>query len=81
MAYNLITCDRNQSYLLPPSINDWLEDGHLARFIGDVVDEVDLSAFYARRREDGGAEPPSTPGSWSPCCSTATATARGARAR
>ncbi|MBW3591779.1 MAG: transposase, partial [Actinobacteria bacterium] len=53
MAYNLIACDRDQHFLLPPSINDWLEQDHLARFIVDVVDEMDLSAFYARRREDG----------------------------
>lgn len=53
MAYNLIACDRDQHYLLPPSINEWLEEDHLARFIVDVVDEMDLSAFYARRREDG----------------------------
>lgn len=53
MAYNLIACDRDQHFLLPPSINDWLEEDHLARFLVDVVDEMDLSAFYARRREDG----------------------------
>jgi transposase len=53
VAYNLIACDRDQHYLLPPSINDWLEEGHLARFLVDVVDEMDLSAFYGRRREDG----------------------------
>lgn len=53
MAYNLIACDRNQHYLLPPSIHDWLEVDHLARFLVDVVDEMDLSAFFARRREDG----------------------------
>lgn len=45
MAYNLIACHRDQHYLLPPSINEWLEDDHLARFIVDVVDEMDLSAF------------------------------------
>jgi hypothetical protein len=53
VAYNLIACDRAQHYLLPPSIDDWLEEDHLARFVIDVVDEMDLSAFYARRREDG----------------------------
>jgi transposase len=53
VTYNLIACDRDQHYLLPPSINDWLGEGHLARFLVDVVDELDLGAFYARRREDG----------------------------
>ncbi|CAN5823004.1 hypothetical protein BH23ACT11_BH23ACT11_26610 [soil metagenome] len=53
MAYNFIGCDREQSYLLPPSIKDWLPEDHLAWFILDVVGEMDLSGFYARRREDG----------------------------
>ncbi len=53
MTYNLIACDREQHFLLPPSINDWLPEDHLVRFIVDVVDEMDLTSFYARRREDG----------------------------
>ncbi len=53
MAYNLISRDRNQPFLLPPSLDDWLPQDHLARFIVDVVDRLDLAAFYRRRREDG----------------------------
>lgn len=53
MAYNFVACDRDQHYLMPPSINEWLPKDHLARFILDVVDEMDLSAFYARHRDDG----------------------------
>lgn len=53
MAYNLIPCDRQQPFLLPPSLEDWLPEDHLARFVLDVVDELDLGAFYRRRREDG----------------------------
>lgn len=53
MAYNLIACDRNQQFLLPPSVDDWLPQGHLARFVVEVVDQLDLAAFYRRRREDG----------------------------
>ena len=37
-----------QSFLLPPSPLDWLPEGHLAYFILDVVDELDLSAIEAR---------------------------------
>jgi transposase len=53
MSYNLRMADRDQVYLMPPSITDWLADDHLAFFILDVVDELDLSAFYGAYREDG----------------------------
>lgn len=53
MAYNLIACDRDQQFLLPPSLGDWLPEDHLARFVIDVVGALDLSLFYRRRREDG----------------------------
>jgi transposase len=39
--------------LLPPSLRDWLAADHLAWFVLDVVDELDLSAFLAGYREDG----------------------------
>ena len=39
--------DLNQSLLLPPSLHDWLPENHLARFLVDVVETVDLSAIYA----------------------------------
>ena len=32
----------NQSLLLPPSLHDWLPEGHLGRFIADVTEELDL---------------------------------------
>ena len=44
--------DRQTGYLLPPSVDDWLPEDHLARFIVEVVDELDLSALekaYAGR--------------------------------
>ena len=40
-------CSLDQQFLLPPSLQDWLPEGHLARFIADVVNELDLSAIYA----------------------------------
>jgi transposase len=50
------TCDLHQVFLLPPSLNDWLPEDHLARFIGDLMDELDLSAIYAEygRRDNRG---------------------------
>lgn len=39
--------DPTQQFLFPPSLQDWLPEGHLARFVGDVVDSLDLAALYA----------------------------------
>jgi len=53
VAYNFVPCDRNQPFLMPPSLDEWLPKEHLARFVIAVVEALDLSAFYARRRADG----------------------------
>jgi hypothetical protein len=50
---NFLSCDREQELLLPPSLRDWLAEDHLAWFVLDVVDELDLSTFLAGYREDG----------------------------
>src|SRR5260370_28911586 len=39
--------DLNQTLLLPPSLHDWLPENHLARFLVDVVETLDLSAIHA----------------------------------
>ena len=47
--------DRSTSYLLPPSIDEWLPEGHLARFVVDVVSQLDTSAIencYSGRGSD-----------------------------
>lgn len=47
-------CGLDQLFLLPPSLQDWLPEDHLARFIADVMNELDLSAIYAEYdRKDG----------------------------
>ena len=38
-----ITIDRQSDYLLPPSVEDWLPENHLARVIVEVIDKLDLS--------------------------------------
>lgn len=53
MAINVRSFDREQLFLMPPSVSDWLPDGHLAWFVLDVVSELDLAGFYAGHREDG----------------------------
>lgn len=40
--------DRRQRFLLPPSIDEWVDEGHPARFIADFVDELDLAALGFR---------------------------------
>lgn len=47
-----VTIDRDTSYLLPPSVDEWLPANHLARFVVEVIDQLDLSALtrqYAGR--------------------------------
>ena len=46
--------DLNQLLLLPPSLHDWLPEKHLARFVADVVETLDLSAFYRSYEEKDG---------------------------
>src|SRR3954469_7447849 len=53
MAQNFIACDREQELLLPPSLREWLPEGHLAWFVIDAVAQFDLTAFYAAYRADG----------------------------
>jgi hypothetical protein len=53
MAQNFIECGREQAFLLPPDVREWLPEGHLAWFVIDAVAEMDLSAFYAAYRQDG----------------------------
>ena len=63
MAYNFLAVERDQLFLLPPSLLDWLPEDHLAWFVLDAVAEMDLDAFYARYRTDGwggAAHEPST---------------------
>src|SRR5271168_381163 len=54
MSKRFRVCSLDQEFLLPPSLQDWLPEDHLARFIADVVNELDLSAIYAEyERKDG----------------------------
>jgi transposase len=50
---NFLPCDREQELLLPPSLREWLPEDHLAWFVLDAVDEIDLSVFYGAYRKDG----------------------------
>lgn len=48
-------CDRDTPYLLPPSLDDWLPKNHLARFVAEIVDQLDLSGLIGVYRGAGSA--------------------------
>ena len=51
----------DQQLLLPPALEDWLPEGHLAYYISDTVDSLDLSAFHARYAGGGPRNQPFHP--------------------
>lgn len=54
MGKRFRTCSLDQPFLLPPSLQDWLPENHLARFVADVVRQLDLSEIYHHyERKDG----------------------------
>jgi transposase len=53
VAQNFIEGRREQGFLLPPDVREWLAADHLAWFVIDAVAEMELSAFYAAYRADG----------------------------
>jgi transposase len=50
-----------QDLLLPPSLRDWLPEGHLAYFVADVVDQLDLWAIHAVYEKEMRGQPPYDP--------------------
>ena len=46
MGKRFRTCSLDQPFLMPPSLQDWLPENHLARFVADVVQQLDLSEIY-----------------------------------
>lgn len=61
MAANYLPYQPQQMLLLPEAIQDWLPEGHLAHFISDTVDTLDLGAFHARYDKDGPRNQPFHP--------------------
>src|SRR5919197_5221730 len=53
MAQNFLACDRDQELLLPPSLREWLPEGHFAWFVIDAVAALDVKSFYAVYRDNG----------------------------
>ena len=61
MAANYLPYDPQQLMLLPEALHEWLPEGHLAYFISDTVDGLDLSAFHARYDKGGPRNQPFHP--------------------
>jgi hypothetical protein len=61
MAYSFLRSDLDQPFLLPPDLRDWLPKSHLAWFVLDVVDQLDLQPFLRADRADGHGHPTSDP--------------------
>jgi transposase len=53
VGYNFRPVEREQAFLLPPSLRDWLPEDDLAWLVLDAVAEMDLRPIYARYRSDG----------------------------
>lgn len=61
MAANYLPYEPQQMLLLPEAMQDWLPEGHLAHFISDTVDTLELRAFHARYDKDGPRNQPFHP--------------------
>lgn len=61
MTASYITYQPEQQQLLPSALQDWLPQGHLAYFISDTVDSLDLSSFHARYDKGGPRNQPFHP--------------------
>jgi transposase len=61
MAQNFLSCTREQGFLMPPSVREWLPAGHLAWYLLEVVERLDVDAFYGEYRADGSGRPAHDP--------------------
>src|SRR3954451_1046266 len=57
MGQRFIACDREQSFLMPPDVREWLPEDHFAWFVIEAVESMDLDAFYGAYRVDGRSRP------------------------
>ena len=52
---NFRPIDRDTGFLLPPSVDEWVPEKHLARFVVEVIDGLDLRAMSGSYRGSGSA--------------------------
>jgi transposase len=61
MPTSFLPYEPNQDFLLPPSVSEWLPENHLAYFVNETIDRLDLEKFYARYEGDGRRNQPYDP--------------------
>jgi transposase len=61
VGYNFVTADRDQVFLLPPDMRDWLPEDHLVWVVLDAVGQFDLEPFRVVYRADGHGRPAMDP--------------------
>jgi transposase len=61
MTINYLPYEPRQQQLLPTALQDWLPEGHLAYYVSDVIDSLDLNAFHARYAGGGSRNQPYHP--------------------
>jgi len=61
MSHNFLPYNQDQMYLMPPSVQEWVEKDSMARFLSEAIDELNargkLASFYAAYRADGWGAP------------------------
>ncbi len=57
MVLRYLPADRDQLFLLPLDMREWLPEGHLAFFVSDVVDELGTTALHVGHHHDAGGRP------------------------
>ena len=61
MPTSFLPYEPNQDFLLPPSLSEWLPENHLAYFVSEIIDRLNLQKFYARYEGDGRRNQPYDP--------------------
>ena len=61
MPTSFLPYEPKQDFLLPPSVSEWLPENHLAYFVMEIIDRLDLQVFYARYEGDGRRNQPYDP--------------------
>ena len=70
MGQNFVACDRGQTFLLPPSLMDWLPEDHLVWTVLGAVEEMSLDVFYGAYRANGQVRAAYDPSMVVACCCT-----------
>jgi transposase len=61
MPTSFLPYEPNQDFLLPPSLSEWLPENHLAYFVSETIDRLNLQKFYERYEGDGRRNQPYNP--------------------